>query len=63
MCIFTHVSFIAVQEHRTEIDARAGGFNAFETFGAQLLSSTHFASAEIQEKLGTLQQDREALEK
>ncbi|KAK9736587.1 Spectrin repeat [Popillia japonica] len=51
------------QEHRTEIDARAGTFNALEQFGQQLLSSNHYASPEIQEKLEQLNKAREELER
>ncbi|KAJ8388746.1 hypothetical protein AAFF_G00129790 [Aldrovandia affinis] len=51
------------QEHRTEIDARAGTFQAFEQFGQQLLARGHYASPEIQEKLETLDRERADLEK
>ncbi|XP_050699362.1 spectrin alpha chain-like isoform X2 [Eriocheir sinensis] len=51
------------QEHRTEIDARAGTFQAFELFGHQLLQSGHFASAEVQEKLEAMNRAREELER
>ena len=51
------------QEHRTEIDARASAFNTFDSFGSQLLARQHFASSEIQDKLQTLKNDREAIEK
>lgn len=51
------------QEHRIEIDARAAAFNAFESFGGQLLVRQHFASTEIQDKLQSLKNDREAVEK
>ncbi|KAF7280660.1 alpha spectrin isoform X1 [Rhynchophorus ferrugineus] len=51
------------QEHRTEIDARAGSFHALEQFGQQLLNSNHYASPEIQEKLEQLNQARADLEK
>ncbi|KAJ7409265.1 hypothetical protein BTVI_57146 [Pitangus sulphuratus] len=51
------------QEHRTEIDARAGTFQAFEQFGQQLLAHGHYASPEIKEKLDTLDQERTDLEK
>lgn len=52
-----------VQEHRTEIDARAGTFQAFELFGHQLLQSGHFASAEVQEKLDAMNEARQDLER
>lgn len=55
-----HTSF---QEHRTEIDARAGTFQAFEQFGQQLLAHGHYASPEIKEKLDILEQERNDLEK
>lgn len=51
------------QEHRTEIDARAGTFQAFEQFGQQLLVRGHYASPEIQQKLEALDQERTDLEK
>ncbi|XP_076343494.1 spectrin alpha chain-like isoform X2 [Tachypleus tridentatus] len=50
------------QEHRTEIDARAGTFQAFERFGQQLLQSDHYASAEVQEKLDKINEARKELE-
>ncbi|XP_015281943.1 PREDICTED: spectrin alpha chain, non-erythrocytic 1 [Gekko japonicus] len=50
-------------EHRTEIDARAGTFQAFEQFGQQLLAHGHYASPEIKEKLDILDQERADLEK
>uniref|UniRef100_A0A4W5NL36 Spectrin alpha, non-erythrocytic 1 n=1 Tax=Hucho hucho TaxID=62062 RepID=A0A4W5NL36_9TELE len=51
------------QEHRTEIDARAGTFQAFEQFGQQLLGRGHYASPEIQQKLEALDHERANLEK
>lgn len=51
------------QEHRTEIDARSGTFQAFEMFGQQLLQSGHYASVEIQEKLESMTEARQELEK
>ncbi|XP_056641828.1 spectrin alpha chain isoform X2 [Diorhabda sublineata] len=53
----------APQEHRTEIDARAGTFHALEQFGQQLLNSNHYASPEIQEKLEQLNKARADLER
>ncbi|XP_022242846.1 spectrin alpha chain-like isoform X2 [Limulus polyphemus] len=50
------------QEHRTEIDARAGTFQAFETFGHKLLEGGHYASVEIQEKLETVQEAHKEME-
>ncbi|XP_037079829.1 spectrin alpha chain-like [Pollicipes pollicipes] len=51
------------QEHRTEIDARAGTFQALELFGQQLLQSGHYASPEIQQRLEEMNQARQDLEK
>ena len=51
------------QEHRTEIDAKAAAFNAFDSFGSQLLLRQHFASSEIQDKMQLLKRDRAAVEK
>merc|ERR550517_2450375 len=51
------------QEHRTEIDARSGTFQAFELFGQHLLQSNHYASPEVQEKLETMNTARQDLEK
>ncbi|XP_072752026.1 spectrin alpha chain [Anoplolepis gracilipes] len=51
------------QEHRMEIDARAGTFQAFELFGQQLLQSSHYASVEILEKLESMTEARQELEK
>merc|ERR1712141_375086 len=51
------------QEHRTEIDARAGTFQAFELFGQQLLQANHYASMEVHEKLESMNDAREDLEK
>ncbi|XP_073981074.1 alpha spectrin isoform X4 [Rhodnius prolixus] len=51
------------QEHRTEIDARTGTFQAFELFGQQLLQSGHYATVEIQEKLESMAEARQELEK
>ncbi|XP_072386610.1 spectrin alpha chain isoform X2 [Diabrotica undecimpunctata] len=53
----------APQEHRTEIDARAGTFHALEQFGQQLLNSNHYASPEIQDKLEKLNKARADLER
>ncbi|XP_052834596.1 spectrin alpha chain isoform X3 [Octopus bimaculoides] len=50
------------EEHRTEIDARAGTFQAFEMLGQQLLQNQHYASPEVQQKLEDLAKSREALE-
>lgn len=50
------------QEHRTEIDARAGTFQAFEMLGQQLLQNQHYASGEVQQKLEDLAKSRQELE-
>ncbi|PVD22109.1 hypothetical protein C0Q70_17913 [Pomacea canaliculata] len=50
------------QEHRTEIDARAGTFQAFELLGQQLLQNQHYASDDVQQKLEELAKAREELE-
>ncbi|KAK6196167.1 hypothetical protein SNE40_001445 [Patella caerulea] len=50
------------QEHRTEIDARAGTFQAFELLGQQLLQNQHYASDDVQTKLEELAKAREELE-
>ncbi|CAE1318323.1 SPTA [Acanthosepion pharaonis] len=50
------------QEHRTEIDARAGTFQAFEMLGQQLLQNQHYASTEVQQKLEDLAKSRQELE-
>lgn len=52
-----------MQEHRTEIDARAGTFQAVEMFGQQLLQNEHYASPEVEEKLSEINEAREELEK
>jgi len=57
------MALLLFQEHRTEIDARAGTFQAFELFGQQLLQSGHYASVEIQEKLESMTEARQELEK
>lgn len=51
------------QEYRTEIEARMAAFNAFESFGGQLLAHNHFASGDIQEKLDSLRQERDVMER
>jgi spectrin alpha len=51
------------QEHRTEIDARAGTFQAFELFGKQLLQANHYASDEVHDHLESMSDAREDLEK
>ncbi|XP_049884519.1 spectrin alpha chain isoform X2 [Pectinophora gossypiella] len=54
---------IMPQEHRTEMDARAGTFQALELFGQQLLQGGHYASVDIQEKLNNMGDARQELEK
>lgn len=51
------------QEHRTEIDARSGTFQAFEGFGQHLLQNEHYASDDVKNKLDELAAAREELEK
>lgn len=51
------------QEHRSEIDARAGTFQAFEMFGHQLLANNHYESPQVQEKLTDMNKARDDLEK
>ncbi|XP_003743041.1 spectrin alpha chain [Galendromus occidentalis] len=50
-------------EHRTEIDARQGTFQAFEQFGQQLLRNGHYASPQIQDRLEKITEVRLQLEK
>lgn len=47
------------QEQRSEIDARAPTFQAFENFGEQLLTNNHYQSPDIEEKMNELAADRE----
>ncbi|KAJ2946711.1 hypothetical protein O0L34_g12769 [Tuta absoluta] len=54
---------IMPQEHRTEMEARAGTFQALELFGQQLLQGGHYASVDIQEKLSNMSDARQQLEK
>eukprot|EP00118_Oscarella_pearsei_P025242 m.307813 g.307813 ORF g.307813 m.307813 type:complete len:2422 (+) comp42859_c0_seq1:216-7481(+) len=51
------------QEHRSDVDAHAPSFQAFDSFGRQLLSHKHYASPEIQEKLDTVKTESDALER
>ncbi|XP_071948314.1 spectrin alpha chain, non-erythrocytic 1-like isoform X2 [Antedon mediterranea] len=51
------------QDLRCEIEAKAGAFQGFEAFGEQLLQHEHYASPQIEEKLQTLKDEREALDK
>lgn len=60
---FIYFFLLTLQEHRTEIDARSGTFQAFELFGQHLLQSNHYASPEVQEKLENMNMARQELEK
>lgn len=51
------------KEHRMEIDARGGTFQAFEMFGHQLLQNEHYASDDVKSKLEELAEARQNLEK
>ncbi|KAI0981312.1 hypothetical protein GJ496_007485 [Pomphorhynchus laevis] len=51
-----------LHEHRTEIDARAGPFQAFEEFGRELVQIDHYAKDEVQSKLDELALTRDELE-
>ena len=51
------------QEYRTEIDARAGTFQAYEDFGRQLLGAQHFAGEDVKHKMEEVTEAREELEK
>ena len=52
-----------LQEHQSEVDAKESGFHSLEASGQQLLANRHFASVEIQEKLSTLQGERDMLQR
>ncbi|CDI97721.1 Spectrin alpha actinin [Echinococcus multilocularis] len=39
------------QEHRAEIDARAGTFDNFDAFGHELVENKHYASPEIEKRI------------
>jgi len=51
------------QEYRTEIDARAATFAAFEQFGTQLMANRHYASPDVRDKMEKVAEAREELEK
>ncbi|ESO09912.1 hypothetical protein HELRODRAFT_156368 [Helobdella robusta] len=51
------------KEHKMEIDARNGTFQAFELFGNQLLQKNHYAATEVKNKLDELRVARGNLEK
>ncbi|XP_034523569.1 spectrin alpha chain, erythrocytic 1 [Ailuropoda melanoleuca] len=50
------------QEHRADMEAEAPAFQALEDFGAELISSGHRASPEIEEKLEEVRLKKEDLE-
>lgn len=50
------------QDYRTEIDARAGTFTAFDQFGAQLTQNRHYASDQIRERQAEVERARADLE-
>ncbi|XP_030853592.1 spectrin alpha chain, non-erythrocytic 1 isoform X3 [Strongylocentrotus purpuratus] len=50
------------QELHTEMEAKAGTFQAFEAFGQELIKNDHYAAPEVQEKLDILVKEREDLE-
>jgi spectrin alpha len=54
---------VYAQEHRTEMDARAGTFQALELFGQQLLQGGHYAAGDINDKLRAMADARQDLEK
>jgi len=49
-------------EHRSEIDARSGAFQAFEDFGNDLINAEHFAEEDIKQKLQEMDDIRQQLE-
>jgi hypothetical protein len=49
-------------EHRSEIDARSGAFQAFEDFGNDLINAEHFATDDIKQKLQEMDDIRQQLE-
>jgi spectrin alpha len=51
------------QELQAEIEARESGFNSFEASAQQQLASRHFASSEIQQKLSSLKEEKNLLQK
>lgn len=51
------------QEYRTEIDARAATFAAFDQFGGQLIANRHYATPDVREKIEKVNEAREELEK
>ncbi|KAJ8038539.1 Spectrin alpha chain, non-erythrocytic 1 [Holothuria leucospilota] len=51
------------RELHTEMEAKAGTFQAFEAFGNQLIMNNHYSSPEIQEKLDDLSKEKDALDR
>ncbi|XP_027467817.2 spectrin alpha chain, erythrocytic 1 isoform X1 [Zalophus californianus] len=51
------------QEHRADMEAEAPTFQALEDFGAELISSGHHSSPEIEEKLEAVRLKKDDLEK
>ncbi|WP_411025710.1 spectrin repeat-containing protein, partial [Salmonella sp. s55004] len=51
------------RELHTEMEAKAGTFQAFEAYGNQLIMNNHYDSPEIQEKLDTLAREKDALDR
>ncbi|CAF3226908.1 unnamed protein product [Rotaria socialis] len=49
-------------EHRSEIDARSGAFQAFEDFGNDLINAEHFAGEDIKQRLLEMDEIRQHLE-
>lgn len=49
-------------EHRSEIDARSGAFQAFEDFGNDLINAEHFANNDIKQQLQEMEEIRQQLE-
>lgn len=50
------------QDYRTEIDARAATFQAFEQFGNQLINSRHYASDDVAQRMRDVTDARRQLE-
>ncbi|KAL3092945.1 hypothetical protein niasHS_004972 [Heterodera schachtii] len=50
------------QDYRTEIDARASTFHAFEQFGNQLIRSEHYATEDVRQRMDEVNDARRRLE-
>ena len=50
------------QDYRTEIDARASTFHAFEQFGTQLIRSGHYAADDVRQRMEEVNEARRRLE-